>query len=188
LRRLFCAVSPRAGPSPGSDGRAALRGSLETSCCATTRVVDRFGDALGRSPGQNRPFLCSHFWTVTTGNVQTASVLSRHDIDCLHPATKTVTAEPLHDAHNFHGPLYGHRALAAAQTPQTPPPATNQCWDNQRGELRDITSATTAKSTRDAGVGVDRSPGTPAPPSGNAAGSSLPRNANAKRPPGVTDC
>jgi hypothetical protein len=77
---------------------------------------------------------------------------------------------------------------AAAQSPGTPPPATNQCWDTARAELRDKTSATTARKTRETAIGQDRSPGNPAPPSGNAAGSGLPKSPNAIRPPGVTDC
>lgn len=82
--------------------------------------------------------------------------------------------------------------LAFAQgTPKssgTPPPATNQCWDTARGELRDKTSATTGRKSGEVRVGQDLSPGAPAPLSGNAAGSGMPKSSNAVRPPGVTDC
>jgi hypothetical protein len=77
---------------------------------------------------------------------------------------------------------------AAAQSPGTPAPATNQCWDTARAELRDKTSATTTRKTGETNVGQDQSPGNPAPPSGNAAGSGQPKSPNAIRPQGVTDC
>ena len=79
-------------------------------------------------------------------------------------------------------------APALAQQGGTPPPATNQCWDNARGELRDKTAPTVARETRETAIGQDQSPGRPAPPSGNAAGSGQPKNQNATRPPGVSDC
>ena len=73
-------------------------------------------------------------------------------------------------------------------TPGTPPPATNQCWDEARGELKDKSATTMTRKTGETQIGKDQSPGQPAPPSGNAAGSGLPRSPNAIRPPGVTDC
>ena len=87
--------------------------------------------------------------------------------------------------------LTGTIMSAAAQTNQvqaTPPPATNQCWDNARAELRDKTAPTMARKTGETKIGQDQSPGTPAPASGNAAGSGMPKSPEAKRPPGVTDC
>jgi len=73
-------------------------------------------------------------------------------------------------------------------SPGTPPPATNQCWDTTRNEVRDKTSATIAKRTGETGIGRDRSAGPPAPASGNSAGSGTARTQDARRPPGVTDC
>src|SRR4051794_2788408 len=78
--------------------------------------------------------------------------------------------------------------LYSGQGGATPAPATNQCWDTATNEPRDKTAPTSAKQTKETAVGVDRSPGAPAPPSGNAAGSGMPKNANAVRPGGVSDC
>jgi hypothetical protein len=77
---------------------------------------------------------------------------------------------------------------AMAQGLGTPPPATNQCWDTERAELRDKTSPTTTRKSGETAIGKDQSPGKASPPSGNAAGSGLPKNPNAIRPPGVTEC
>ena len=77
----------------------------------------------------------------------------------------------------------------AQGTPGTPEPATNQCWDTARAELRDKTTTTMARKTGETKIGQDQSRGgAPAPLSGNAAGSGQPKNPNAVRPPGVTDC
>ena len=84
--------------------------------------------------------------------------------------------------------LVAFAAPTAAQQGGTPPPATNQCWDSARGELRDKTAPTVSKQTRETAIGQDQSPGRPAPPSGNAAGSGQPKSQNATRPPGVSDC
>jgi hypothetical protein len=70
----------------------------------------------------------------------------------------------------------------------TPAPATNQCWDTATSVLRDKTSPTSVKQTKETAVGLDRSPGPPAPPSGNATSSGAQKSPNAVRPPGVTDC
>jgi hypothetical protein len=79
---------------------------------------------------------------------------------------------------------------ATAQTPQTPAPATNQCWDANSGELRDKASPTISKETKEPAPGRDQSAreAKAAPLSGNAAGSGRPAQQNAVRPPGVTDC
>src|SRR5947209_3311001 len=77
---------------------------------------------------------------------------------------------------------------ALAQQSGTPPPATNQCWDNARGELRDKTAPTVANESKETAIGQDQSPGRPAPPSQNAAGSGQPKNPNPVRPPGVSAC
>jgi len=79
-------------------------------------------------------------------------------------------------------------AQGSGLSPGTPPPATNQCWDTTRNELRDKTSATIAKRTGETGIGRDRSAGPPAPASGNSAGSGTARTQDARRPPGVTNC
>ena len=71
---------------------------------------------------------------------------------------------------------------ASAQSPGSPGVATNQCWDATLNQLRDKNSAAMG-----AKEGEDKSAGTPAPPSGNAA-TGGPRNGNAVRPPGVSDC
>jgi len=79
-------------------------------------------------------------------------------------------------------------ASGFAQGNATPPPATNQCWDEAGGELKDKTAPTIARKTGETQIGRDQSPGTPAAPSGNAAGSGQPKSRNAIRPPGVTEC
>ena len=79
-------------------------------------------------------------------------------------------------------------AISPAFGQGTPPPATNQCWDTKRAELRDKTEPTMARKTGETKIGADRSPGSPAPPSYNSAGSGVPASPQAVRPPGVTDC
>jgi hypothetical protein len=76
-------------------------------------------------------------------------------------------------------------AFAQSASTDTPAPATNQCWDQTRGELRDKTPTTMTGKKQET---ADQSPGAPAPRSGNTAGSGLPRNANAQRPAGTSDC
>jgi hypothetical protein len=83
--------------------------------------------------------------------------------------------------------VLGTAALAQA-TRDTPPPATNQCWDTSTNLLRDKTSPTSTEKTKEVVVGRDQSPGAPAPPSRNAMTGGKPDNPNPVRPPGVTDC
>jgi hypothetical protein len=77
--------------------------------------------------------------------------------------------------------------VLAQSTADTPPPATNQCWDTSTQLLRDKTSATSAIKSREVAIGRDQSPGAPAPLSGNAVAGNT-RNPNPVRPPGVSDC